>query len=347
MRADTSKDDWNDYRFFAAVARAGSFSAASKILGTTSQAVSSRVVQLEKRLGVRLLNRTTHGVTLTPDGERVSGRVLAAEEHLGRAAATTPDASNLIEGECRLALGDGMATYWFPQFIAGFARRHPRIALYPFASIARTASKGPHQDIQVQYTDTPDEDLVAQRVATLHFLLHASQDYLQHYGTPTTKEALAEHRFVDFTLTDSDRGTFASWTGMADRVMVVTNAIGVQGEAVRFGAGLGLLPSYASLVYPNLVPVMSGMRFAMPVYLCFERETAKRPAVRATLDFLREHVFDRARMPWFADDFAAPETHWPVLLEGSVKRSLSGEALNGLSVVLSREVAQNGDAGGR
>ncbi|HEY4944343.1 MAG TPA: LysR family transcriptional regulator [Rhizomicrobium sp.] len=326
MPGEASRADWNDYRVFATVARTGSFRGASRTLKTSPQAVSMRIANLEDRLGRRLLNRLTHGVELTREGERVLGFVQAAESSLARAASVACDPSDAIEGECRLSLGDGMATYWFPRFLAAFGKTHPRIALYPYSSTARTMTKSPSHDIQVQYTDTPDETLVASHVATLHFLLFASREYLDECGTPKSVEDLAKHRFVDFTLADSDKGTFASLRGLPDRTLVITNSIGTQCEAMRWGAGIGMLPSYASLVHTNLVPVLQAVRFPMPVHLCFEREAAKRPAVRATLNFLKDVVFDRTRMPWFTDDFVQPEPHWEMIFHDCIGRNLNRSA---------------------
>jgi DNA-binding transcriptional LysR family regulator len=320
MAVDLSRTDWDDYRLFAAAAQFGSFRRASLELETSSQRISLRIASLEKNLGVRLLNRLPHGVTLTPEGERFLSHVQAAAAQFARATSVACDATDTVEGECRLALGDGMGTYWFPHFIGIFARMHPSIALIPHVSIERAMTKSPSHDIQVQFTGTPDESLVATIVATLHFMPFASREYLEANGTPSTLEDLTRHRLVDFTLAESDRGTFASLHGLADRALVRTNSFGTQCEAIRWGGGVGMLPSYAGLVHANLVPILDDVRMSMPVYLCYEREAAKRPAVRATLTFLKEVVFDRNRMPWFAEEFIAPETQWSLVMRQCLER---------------------------
>ncbi len=323
MLGDSARLDWDDYRVFAAVALAGSLGAGAKNLRSTRQSVTTRINNLEDRLGYKLLNRQPQGVELTPEGERVLAFVEAAGAQLARAATNTRDASDLIEGECRIQLGDGMATYWFSRFVAAFGQLHPRIALFPFSSTIRTAAKSPSHDIQVQYSDTPDEALVASRVATLHFMLFASKDYLDKNGTPMSARDLERHKLVDFNVPNTEKGMFALLRGLPDRTMVVTNSIGTQCEAIRWGAGIGVLPSYTGLVHANLIPVIPEIHIPMPVYVCFEREVAKRPPVRTMLDFLKNVVFDPANMPWFADDFILPRENWDAIAKKCMDRALA------------------------
>jgi DNA-binding transcriptional LysR family regulator len=321
LLGDITRDDWNDYRVFALVARAGSLGAAARGLRKTRQALSLRIDSLEDRLSVKLMLRSATGVELTREGQRVLSYIEAAEAQLSRVATMASDATGTIEGECRLALGDGMGSYWFPRFVATFGRMHPRIALRTYASTRRVMDKSPSHDILVQYTDTPDEALIAPRVATLHFMLFASRKYLDELGTPASIEDLARHRLVDFTMPDNDRGMFAVLRGFADRTVLIANAIATQCEAIRWGTGIGLLPSYAGFVHDNLVPVVQDYRVAVPVHLCYEREAAKRPAVRATINFLKDFVFNKDHMPWFAERFIPPQEDWPTLMQRCMTRA--------------------------
>ena len=308
--------DWDDFRIVAAVARTGSGRAAARELRLTPQAVTRRVSGLEQKLGIRLFNRVTHGLALTDEGRRIMAHVTVAESALQRATTHARDAAETVEGECRLAVGDGLATYWLPRFLPAFAERHPGVSLLIHTSTERMTDKSPSHDIQIQYAASLDASLTAKQVATLHCMLFASSEYLAANGTPIVQEDLARHRLVDVTLGNSGKGTFASWRGFANRTGVIADASTVHCENVRWGAGIGLLPTYGALLYPNLVPIIPAIHFPTAVYACYEREKAKRPAVRATLQFLRHIVFDRERMPWFADDFHLPDPQWPALARG-------------------------------
>lgn len=172
----------------------------------------------------------------------------------------------------------------------------------------------------MQYSDTLDEKLIATRAATLHFLLFASRDYLDSYGVPYSLEDLRQHRLVDFTLPDTDRGMFASLRGLTDRTLMTANAVATQCEAIRWGAGIGLLPPYSGFVHDNLVPILTSHNITFPVYLCYERNAAKQLVVRATLNFLRDVVFDRS-MPWFSETYTPPQAHWPQVMRACMDRA--------------------------
>lgn len=324
MTRENGLADWNDYRLFAVVAHSVSMRSASHALHTSAQTISTRMHRLETKLGVKLFTRLSNGIALTPDGKRVLSFVEVAETNLVRASTVSRDIADSTEGECHLALGDGMGTFWFPRFVAAFGKRYPRIALRTYAFTERTAVKGPRADIQIQYSDAMDHNLVAPKVATLHFMLFASRAYLAASGTPRTAADLATHRLVDFSLPNSTQGMFASLRGFTDRAVIVANSVGTQCESIRWGGGVGLLPSYTGFVHDNLVPVVPEIHFPFPVHLCFEREEAKRPAVRSTLDFLKEVVFDR-RMPWFDDGFIAPQAAWSAILNDCMERAELGQ----------------------
>jgi DNA-binding transcriptional LysR family regulator len=316
---ELSRFDWDDFKTFVAAARAGSFGRAAKDLGIGSVAIGKRIGRLEENLGVLLFKRLASGVELTNDGRRVLSYAKAAETSLVSAVNATRNANEAIEGECTLSMGDGLGTYWVPRFFAGFSCKLPNIALRISSSPSRTTTKSASHDIQIQYTDALDPDLVATRVATLHFMLFASQEYLRENGKPTALSELASHRLVDLTLADSSKGTFSALTGFGNSAALMVNANGTQCEAIRWGAGIGILPTYASLLYDNLVPIIPSVRHSFPVFLCYERDVGKHPVVRATLNFLRETVFDSPRMPWFADEFAMPDTHWHAILRGCLR----------------------------
>ena len=314
-----SKYDWDDFKVFAAVGRTGSLRGAAKELGISSAAITRRMAKLETALRVRLFNRKTHGIELTADGQRALSFANAAQSALLRAAHVSQGAADTIEGECRIALSDGLGTYWLPRFLAAFSQKHPNIALRISSLADRAIAKSPSHDIQIQYTDTLDQNLVATRVAVLHFVLFASTEYLRRHGKPAAMSDLSRHKLVDLTLADSTKSTFSSLSGFSSPAVILSNSNGSHCEAIRWNTGVGLLPTYASLLYDNLVPVLPSVHYSFPVFLCYEHAVAKQPVVRATLDFLRSVVFARSRMPWFADEFSMPDPQWPAIYRGCVE----------------------------
>ncbi len=307
--------DWDDFRVFVAVARHGSYTRAARELGWTQSAVSRRIARLEQSLSLRLFDRSFRGTQLTSEGERLFSYANGAELMLSRGVRSVRDAAQRLDSDCNILLGDGIASYWMPMFLPAFLARNPAIALNLYTAHNAHATGAQVFDLEIQYSHPLTEDVVALPLGTLHFMLFASQDYLMRYGVPSSLRDLRHHRLTDTAYRLSDRGSFAAWAGLDREAVVATNSSVVMGETVRAGGAIGLLATYAALVDPRLVPLLPEAHFRVPVMLCFERETAKKPAVRETIDFLKNAVFDRSAMPWFADDFQRPAKNWRKLLD--------------------------------
>ena len=188
--------DAPDLHFFAILARQPSLAAAAQELGVTPPAVSRRLAQLEERLGVRLLNRTTRRQSLTPEGERYleeGGRILREIEGLERSLAAGADVPH---GLLRIN-----ATF-------GFGRRHlsPAIAefrrLYPAVDIVLQLTDRPldlaasAMDIRIHFGEPPDRRILARKLASNRRLLCAAPSYLAGRAEPLTPRDLHDHECI-------------------------------------------------------------------------------------------------------------------------------------------------------
>lgn len=316
--------DWDDFRIFTSVARAGSYTRAARELGMTQPAVSQRMNKFEHAMGVRLFDRNAQGATLTSDGARVLNYASAAEVALTRAMAMAQDAVENVQGRCSLAVGEGLCAYWVSRFITPFIIANPNIELQVFTTQDRAGSKKALYDLQIQYTEPTDPGLIAMRVANLHFMLYASTDYIATHGAPLQFEDLIDHRLLDHTLGLTQRGTLATWANYSKTPALFTNSMVALAEAARNGSGIALLPTYAGLVDRNLVPLLPGLNFPTPVYLCFERGAREKPAAHVLLEYVRNVVFDKRAMPWFDEEFHIPQQRWHDMFKARLA-SLGGQ----------------------
>jgi DNA-binding transcriptional LysR family regulator len=309
--------DWDDFRIFLAIVKAGSLNRAAELLGIVQPTVSRRLARLEKNLGVRLFERSTSGPRLTFEGRRVLNSVSMAQLSLAQATRNAQTVGPKIEGECKIVMGDGLASYWMPLFLSAFFDRYPNVELKNFVAQEAMAGKNEIFDIHVHYYDPTEIDPVAMRIASLHFIPFASRDYLEKYGTPHSMEDLREHRLLDLSLYLIDRGSWSAWWAnrSAPGTSLLTNQSAPLAEAVRRGAGIALLPTYVALTDEDFVPLDLGLRFQLPVYLSYQRDSLARWPVRAAVDFLSTTVFDRRLMPWFGDQYEAPSRRWKELFD--------------------------------
>ncbi|HEY2071135.1 MAG TPA: LysR family transcriptional regulator [Rhizomicrobium sp.] len=313
--------DWDDFRVFTAIAREGSYTRAAAELHLTQSAVSRRVTRLEQALGARLFDRSARGAALTDEGVRLLNHAKGAELMLARAVESVRESVERVDGECKLIMGDGLGSYWMPPYLAPLLERNPAITLRLFTGQDLGNNQTPPFDVQIHYTHPMADSRVAVRVATLHFMLFASSEYVLNFGMPKSLQDLRHHRVADSTFRLTEKGSLANWAGLDQDAVVATNSSVVLCEAIKRGTVVGLLPTYLPVVEPRLIPVLPDMHFHAPVFLCFERETGTKPAVRATIDFLKEYAFDRQRMPWFFDHFVAPQKEWKRIYDASLLRA--------------------------
>ena len=327
--------NWDDIRVFLTVARHGSYRRAATELGMTQPSISNRIDRLEATLRVALFDKTMRGVELTADGKRVLSHASSAELSLSKALSIVQMASDNAEGECKIGVGDGLGGAWMPFFLPSFLAHNPNIKLSILTTNDRAINKKPLYDLQIQYQLPLEQNLVSVKLADLHFTLFATQSYIDAYGMPAGQDDLAHHRILDLSLALTEKGTLSSWAGMTDSAILFTNSSVALAEAVWAGTGIGLLPTYAGAIDPELVAVLPQLHFPAPVYVCFEREVGQRPAVRAALNFLKEAVFNRHTMPWFLEAYHHPEPAWRSMLTSHLAR------LNPSLVPLVRERRQH------
>jgi len=308
---------WDDFRIFLAVVQTGSVNRAASHLGLSQPTASRRLSRLEKRLGVSLFDRDRTGPRLTHHGRRILNDVSAAGHSLTRASRNANSQQSKIEGDCRIVMGDGLATYWMPRFLGKFYDLHPNIELKMFVAQDSTAGKNEAFDVQFHYYEPIEVDPVSMRVASLHFVPFASRAYLERHSTPKSVADLAGHRMLEMTAYRIDKGPWSHWLGGVplQSAPFLTNQSAPLAEAVRQGVGIALLPTYVAAIDENFVPLDIGLHLPAPVFMSFQRDVAKKWSVRASINFFRDVVFQRKTMPWFTEEFQFPQPSWHAIRE--------------------------------
>jgi DNA-binding transcriptional LysR family regulator len=324
--------NWDDFRVFLAVVEAGSIHRAAATVGLSQPTTSRRLDRLEKAIGVRLFDRNRGGTRLTHEGMRVYNEVSSARFALTRAARSSHTSNRKIEGDCKIVMGDGLASFWLPHFVGRFFSAYPNIELKMFVSHDAVGTKNEIFDVQLHYFEPVETDPVSVRLGTLHFMPFASRRYIEQFGAPTTLQELSNHRVLGHTGYLIDKGTWAGWMNetATHSASLLTNQSGPLAACVKSGAGIALLPTYVAATDDEFVPLNMGTHFPLAIFMSFQRATAKKWPVRATIDFLKDVVFYRKAMPWFADEFETPKPGWKTLFEAHT-RAGEGEKKNKVS----------------
>jgi len=284
--------NWDDARMFLAVARTGQILAASRRLGVNHATLSRRVSALEEALKTRLLIRRTNGCDLTTEGEvffsaaeRMETEMLAAQASIGRI-------DTAVAGTVRVGAPDGFGVSFLAPRLGRLTARHPELKIQ-LVPVPRSFSLSQREaDIAITLERPEQGRLVSSKLTDYTLGLYASRDYLAENGTPETVEDLNAHRRVgyveDLIFTASLNFTgeiMRSW----DASFEISSATG-QTEAVRSGAGVGILHDYIARQYGELVRLLPGTSIRRAYWTTWHESARDLVRVRTVAEFVQELV---------------------------------------------------------
>jgi len=310
--------NWDGVRIFLQVVRRGSFRAAAEQLGQSVNALRRHVQELERQLGSPLMTRHVDGVRMTPEGAEVfaaAQRMETASFGLVRARERVDTA---ISGEVRLAITEGLGTFWLTPRLIDFQRTYPKLLIDMSCAMQSADVLRMEADASVQVTRPTSPDLKIIRVGRLHVMPYASKEYLDRYGVPKSIPDLLRHRIVlqiaDQLTSQAEYDALFPGVPQPGFVAVRTNAGSAHYWTIAKGAGIGMLPSYAYAIGAQVVPLDIGLYRPVDIWLAYHPDAGRIPRVRRMLDWIIDS-FDPKKFPWFADDFIHPRD-LPEKLEG-------------------------------
>ena len=284
--------NWDDVRIFLAVARAGQFLAAARRLGVNHATLSRRVTALEERLQTQLVIRRTNGCELTPEGEiflsaaeRMESEMLAAQANIGRV-------DRAVSGTVRIGAPDGFGVSFLSARLGRLTRTYPdlKIQLVPVPRAFSLSSR--EADIAITIERPEQGRLISSKLVDYTLGLFASRDYLDRQGTPQSVEAIKAHSRIGY-VDDLIFSPSLNFTGEVmknwDAAFEISSAMG-QTEAVRAGAGIGILHCYIARAYPELVRLLPEVAIQRSYWTVFHESARELARVRAVIAFLQEEV---------------------------------------------------------
>ena len=186
----------SDLSFFVVLARQPSLAAAAQVLGVAPPNVSRRLAGLERRLGLRLLNRTTRRLSLTEAGRRYLERgeqIMLDLAGLEQSLATDRDA---VRGQLRINASFGFGRRHLAPLISAFSRQYPEVDfVLELSDHPRDLTEHAY-DVAIRFGAPPDSRVVARRIAGNRRLLCASPAYLAEAGWPESPQSLTRHRCI-------------------------------------------------------------------------------------------------------------------------------------------------------
>ncbi|AIC25532.1 LysR family transcriptional regulator protein [Rhizobium etli bv. mimosae str. IE4771] len=289
----------NDLHLFVQAVDSGSFTAAARHLGMPKSTVSKRVAELERRLGVRLIQRTSRSFALTELGreffQHAQASVIEAEmaEGIVRRHLAEP------AGSVRLTASVPTAQFTLTEHLPALAARYPklRLSVHVTDRFVDIVQEGFDIALRSHRAPLPDSALVQRKLASHPFFILASPDYISAHGQPRRPEELAEHATIMTSLTEnqwrltSDGGDEAVVT--LQSVMAADEPYVLMETAVA-GLGITCLPTSVcrkALAEGRLVRVLPDWTAgSIETTILMPHRRGQLPAVRAVVDFLEERL---------------------------------------------------------
>ncbi len=297
-------DRFETMQAFVRVVEAGSFTKAAQTLHMSRTTVTQLVQQLEARLQLKLLNRTTRKVNVTEDGAAYYERIVRILSELDDIEGGLPNASAAPQGQLRVDVPSPLATMILVPALPQFHARYPDIQFDMGASDRKVDVIGESVDCVVRGGEITDQSLVARRVGDLQLGVYAAPSYLQRSGTPLHPDELQDshHRIVRFRWS----GNGFPYAMQRDGVSVKINGRHVlaidDGNAYLAAglAGLGVLwlPDYMAkrhVTQGALVPLFGGWSIdPMPLYIAYPQNRHVSKKLRVFIDWIVELMAQHA-----------------------------------------------------
>lgn len=289
----------NDLHLFVQAVDSGSFTAAARHLGIPKSTVSKRVAELEARLGVRLIQRTSRSFALTELGreffQHAQASIIEAEmaEGIVRRHLAEP------AGSVRLTTSVPTAQFTLTEHLPALAARYPklRLSVHVTDRFVDIVQEGFDIALRSHRGPLPDSALVQRKLASHPFLILASLDYISTHGQPRRPEELAQHATIMTSLTEDQ---WRLYSDGGDEVLVTLHSVMAADEPYVLmemavsGLGIPCLPTSVcrkALADGRLVRVLPEWTAgSIETTILMPHRRGQLPAVRAVVDFLAERL---------------------------------------------------------
>jgi DNA-binding transcriptional LysR family regulator len=295
-------DTLQSMRVFREIVDAGSFVGAAKKLDISTAMASKHLMHLERRLGARLLNRSSRHLSLTDAGSAYYEQTREMLDTLEQAEAAVSHASVVPRGTLRVTAPVWFATRHFTRLIAGYRARYPDVLLDIDLNdrIVDLVEEG--YDLGLRVTPAPGATLIARRLAEIEFVIVAAPSYVAARGEPRAPAEVATHAWIGYAYALSSEFTVTGPDGtetVSAPSTLRTNSTALALQMATAGMGIAILPPWMTedeIAAGRLVEILPGYALApIPLYAVYTSRRYLSPKVRTFVDFMAGECRDDGR----------------------------------------------------
>jgi DNA-binding transcriptional LysR family regulator len=285
--------DWDDLRYFLAIARQGSTLSAAKALGVSQPTVARRLSALEDRVDRKLVELHASGYRLTELGKAL----LPHAEEVERCVATfqrhVTSSGRELSGTLRVTCPEGMASRLLAPLIEAFQAKYPELRVDLIMTDRRLDLTKGEAEIALRMHEPGEPSLIARKLADSAWGIFASLSYIERHGRPRHCGDLDHHAVIAFggEVTDNHASRWLQATAPRARIAARGNSMLGVLAAVKSGAGLAPLPMLLGGLEDGLEAVLGPIpALASKIYLVTHADLRRTTRVRAFCDFIIAEV---------------------------------------------------------
>ena len=283
--------NWNDIKYFLAMAETGSLSAAADKLKVSQPTLSRRLTTLEDEVGADLFSRTRTGLELTTIGEQLLDHARHMQDDMYSIERLLTGQDQALRGSVVISAIEHVASDWMVEKLVPFHEQYPSITIEIKTASAPADLLRREADIAIRMFRPEQNDLIARKTAVMNYGLYASKDYIATHGMPMSLQDLRHHAAIlphDEILAHV-KSTPIKRELISKHAVFRSNSINALEKAVKAGYGIGSVSCFSASADENLVRVLEDINiFSTDIWVVSHAELKRSARIRAMFDFLAD-----------------------------------------------------------
>ena len=285
--------NWDDYRFFLAVARGGQLSSVGRAMNVDHATVSRRIKALELELQSKLFDSSPQGYSLTAEGTELLPIAEQMEQATLQAEAALANYDKKLSGTVRIGVPDGVAAYVLSDVAKTICENYPKLKIQLIAMPQQFSLSKREVDFAITVSPPRSGRTKLRKITDYTLHLYGTKSYLEKAPKITSKADLSKHRGVGYVpeLLHDKELDYMPLFGSEFELQLTSTSVHVQLHAILKGAGIGIVHDFMARNHDELVPVLKNeVSIQRSFWLTVHEDYAQIDRIRICMDAIVDHM---------------------------------------------------------
>lgn len=285
--------NWDDYRFFLAVARGGQLSSVGRAMNVDHATVSRRIKALELELQSKLFDSSPQGYSLTAEGAELLPIAEQMEQATLQAEAALANYDKKLSGTVRIGVPDGVAAYVLSDVAKTICENYPKLKIQLIAMPQQFSLSKREVDFAITVSPPRSGRTKLRKITDYTLHLYGTKSYLEKAPKITSKADLSKHRGVGYVpeLLHDKELDYMPLFGSEFELQLTSTSVHVQLHAILKGAGIGIVHDFMARNHTELIPVLKNeVSIQRSFWLTVHEDYAQIDRIRVCMDAIVDHM---------------------------------------------------------